>query len=161
IGAITSTGRLIRFSPVDLPVVPAGSIQLAAGVKITDYLALTSRAERVLALVSLSSPQPTALGTRQGAVKRVAAAHLPNRSDFEVISLKPGDEVVGARQADDTAELVFITSDARLLRFTAAQVRPQGRSAGGMAGIKLGNSASVIHFAALDSVDGAVVATVS
>src|SRR5690606_5185585 len=31
LGAITSRGRLIRFTPVDLPSVPANSVQLAAG----------------------------------------------------------------------------------------------------------------------------------
>ncbi len=34
-------------------------------------------------------------------------------------------------------DLVFVTSDAQLLRFAASAVRPQGRSAGGMAGIRL------------------------
>src|SRR5690606_9859457 len=100
-------------------------------------------------------------GTRMGVVKRLVMADFPHRPDFEVISLKAGDDVVGARQVDDTAELVFVTSDAQLLRFTAANVRPQGRSAGGMAGIKLSPSATVIHFTAIDSVDGAVVTTVS
>ena len=43
---------------------------------------------------------------------------------------------------------MFVTSDARLLRFSAAAVRPQGVAAGGMAGIKLSAGASVIFFGA-------------
>ena len=48
---------------------------------------------------------------------------------WDVIALKPGDEVVGAVDvvAED-AELVFITSDAQLLRMPASSVRPQGRA---------------------------------
>ena len=44
---------------------------------------------------------------------------------------------------------MFITTDAQLLRFPAAAVRPQGRPAGGMAGIRLDAGASVVWFGAL------------
>ena len=39
-------------------------------------------------------------------------------------------------------ELVFVTSDAQLLRFPAASVRPQGRPAGGMAGVRLSTASA-------------------
>ena len=75
-------------------------------------------------------------------------------SDFEVISLKDGDRVVGAVQlASEDLDLVFITSDAQLLRFGADAVRPQGRAAGGMAGIRLSARASVVWFGAVDPAD--------
>ncbi|HQI67082.1 MAG TPA: DNA topoisomerase IV subunit A, partial [Rhodoglobus sp.] len=115
IGAVTSTGRLIRLTAVDLPSVPANSIQLAAGAKITEYLAIGSK-ERVLGLVTLDG-EPIALGTRQGTVKRVAPGSWPSKPEFEIISLKPGDEVVGVSQGGDGDELVFVTSDAQLLHF--------------------------------------------
>ena len=161
IGAITSLGRLIRLTPVDLPVVPENSIQLAAGVRIADYLAIDGKRERVLALVSLTSEQPIAMGTRQGVVKRLAPGDYPNRPDFEVIALKPGDQVVGVRQSGESDELLFITSDAQLLHFPASAVRPQGRTAGGMAGINLGATAEVVYFGAIDPAVDPVVATVS
>jgi DNA gyrase subunit A len=161
IGAVTSLGRLIRLTPVDLPVVPENSIQLAAGVRITDYLAIDAKKEQVLALVSLTSEQPIAIGTRQGVVKRLTPGDLANRPDFEIISLKPSDAVVGVTQAAETDELLFITSEAQLLHFPAASVRPQGRSAGGMAGINLGAKATVIFFGAVDPSAEVVVATVS
>ena len=41
-----------------------------------------------------------ALGTANGVVKRVAPDYPQNASDFEVISLKDGDRVVGAVQLD-------------------------------------------------------------
>jgi DNA gyrase subunit A len=161
IGAITTLGRLVKFTAMDLPAVPENSIQLAAGVKISDYLAIDPKRERVLALVSLDSDRPIALGTAQGVVKRVAPGDYPNRDDVELIALKAGDQVVGAAEADDSAELLFITSDAQLLRFPATAVRPQGRSAGGMAGIKLGAKAEVVFFTAIQPGTDAVVATVS
>ena len=161
IGAITNLGRLVRLSPVDLPQVPENSIQLAAGAKVAEYLALDARKERVIALVSLVSDAPVALGTKHGVVKRLSPGDYPGRPDFEVIALKPGDEVVGAAQGTDAEELVLVTSDAQLLHFPAESVRPQGRSAGGMAGIRLSAGAEVIHFTSVDPGAQVVVATIS
>ena len=53
-----------------------------------------------------------------------------NRDDFEVITLKEGDKRGGRRGArTEDHDLVFVSSDAQLLRFPASQVRPQGRPA--------------------------------
>ncbi|MCY7412750.1 MAG: DNA topoisomerase IV subunit A, partial [Salinibacterium sp.] len=159
IGAITSVGRLIRFTAVDLPSVPANSIQLAAGAKITDYLA-TRTQERVLGFVVLDG-QPIALGTKHGVVKRVSASSWPSKPEFEVIALKPGDELVGVTQGGEDEELVFVTSDAHLLRFAASTVRPQGHAAAGMAGVKLAAKATVLFFTAIDRSQETVAVTVS
>jgi DNA gyrase subunit A len=163
IGAVTNLGRLIRFTAVDLPVMPPTSIQLAAGVKVADYLALPNRKEKVLALVSLESENAIALGTRDGVVKRVTPGDWPNKPDFEIIGLKAKDEVVGAVQGSEDDEFVFVASDSQLLRFPASSVRPQGRAAGGMAGIKLSAGAQVLSFTSLspDDVATAVVATIA
>ena len=163
IGAVTSLGRLIRFTPVDLPMLPPTSVQLGAGVRVADYLALPNRDEKVLAIVALDGDRSIALGTKQGVVKRVAANAYPNKPEFEVIGLKAGDEVVGAVQGDETDELVFVSSDAQLLRFPAASVRPQGCPAGGMAGINLASGAHVVHFTSVpaDSASDVVVVTIA
>ncbi|MEU1970431.1 DNA topoisomerase IV subunit A [Microbacterium sp. NPDC019599] len=145
LGAVTSAGRLVRFSPVDLPSVPGNSVQLAAGTRVDQYLGLSS-GEHVVGLVPLADAPPIALGTAQGVVKRVSAAELGNKHDIEIIALKDGDRVVGAAPAPDGAELVFVVSDAQLLRFDADSVRPQGRSAGGMAGVRVASGERVVFF---------------
>ena len=157
LGAVTTSGRILRFSPVDLPSVPPASVQLAAGAVLRDYLGITDKKERVLALVRLDDQTPLALGSLQGVVKRVVPAALPVRPEVEAIALKPGDELVGAASAPDGIELVFVTSDAQLLRFSAAAVRPQGASAGGMAGINLATAASVVFFGAIADADAVVI----
>ena len=161
LGAITSAGRLLRFTPVDLPSVPPNSVQLAPGARFADYLGLSDKNERVLGLVSLESELPIALGTRQGVVKRIAPGAYPAKHEFEVVALKPGDQVVGVAQGSDAEEFVFVTSDAQLLHFPASAVRPQGVAAGGMAGINLGAGAFAIFFASVDAGADVVVATIS
>ncbi|MDO8382492.1 MAG: DNA topoisomerase IV subunit A [Microbacterium sp.] len=159
LGAITNRGRMLRFSPVDLPSVPPASVQLAAGVALRDYLGLTDKAERVVMLTRLDIDTPLAIGTRQGVVKRIIPSALPPKPEIEIIALKPGDGVVGAASAPDESELVFVSDDARLLRFAASSVRPQGASAGGMAGMNIG-SANAIFFGSVGEPE-AVVVTVS
>jgi len=165
IGAVTNRGRLVKFTAADLPSVPAASALLSAGVRVSNYLEL-ARGEEVLGLVSLSSADPIALGTRQGVVKRVASpiadgGTWPAKPGFEVIALKDGDEVVGVAQGPDADELCFITAGAQLLHFPASQVRPQGLGAGGMSGVSLAMGDRVLFFGSIPPVEEAVVVTVS
>lgn len=162
IGAITSTGRVLRLSPVDVPAVPPAAVRLDAGVRVTDFLAL-SKGETVLAIVDLSgaSSDSLAIGTAHGVVKRVVPGAWPDKPEFVAIGLKPGDHVVGAAQAPESDDLVFISSNAQLLRFPASVVRAQGLPAGGVAGMALADGASVIWFGSVARSDDAVVATVS
>ncbi|GAA3696186.1 DNA topoisomerase IV subunit A [Zhihengliuella alba] len=161
VGALTSTGRLIRLQVVDMPVLPQapGFPALAQGVKVGEFVQLAPK-ESVVALVPMS--EVFALGTRNGIVKRVTPDYPLNRDDFEAVTLKAGDAVVGAAPAGDDAELVFVTAKAQLLRFPASAVRPQGRTAGGMAGIKLGAGDEVVSFGVAAPEDpDAVVVTVA
>ena len=81
-----------------------------------------------------------------------------NREDWEVIALKDKDTVVGVAPAgSDDDDLVFVTRQAQLLRFSASAVRPQGRTAGGMAGIKLAAGDRVMFFGTASPADAAAV----
>jgi len=151
IGVLTSTGRLVRLGVLDLPAIPgtAGDPNLQGGVPLSALLSLDP-GERALALCTLANEGPgLALGTKLGIVKRVNPEVL-GRDEWEVINLAPGDEVVGAVQLRTGEEtLCFITSDAQLLHFGAAQVRPQGRNAGGMQGIRVAHGSRVVFFGAI------------
>ena len=172
IGVVTSAGRMIRLSVLEIPALPPTDVapSLAGGHPVTEFVTALTPGEKVLALVNLQAADAgVVLGTASGVVKRVLPDYPANRDEFELITLKDDDQVVGAAQlTGDDAELVFITTDAQLLRFPAAAVRPQGRPAGGMAGVRLDAGASVVWFGALGpdagpagSADGAVVVTVA
>lgn len=163
IGAVTSMGRLVKVSMLNLPALPPtqDAPSLVGGIEIHEAAELEKN-ETVLALVSLTEDAPTlALGTKQGVVKRVNKADFAKTDSWEVITLKDGDEVVGASPVADEGQLVFVTSDALLLHYAAALVRPQGRTAGGMAGVKLGAGQEVRFFGALADIDQAVVTTIA
>ena len=163
VAAVTSKGRMLRLAVVDTPGLPptAGAPSLSGGAPVSEFLSLEA-GEQVLALVSLAGDSPgLALGTEQGVVKRLAPDYPANRDGWEVISLKDGDQVVGAvGLASQDEELVFVTSDAQLLRFGAEAVRPQGRGAGGVAGVRVSPGARVVFFGSVRGDEGAVVVTV-
>ncbi|GGV84414.1 DNA gyrase/topoisomerase IV subunit A [Streptomyces griseoloalbus] len=164
IGVVTSAGRLLRLNVVDLPQLPETmpTPNLSGGAPLAEFVSLEDD-EQVVCLTTLDESSPgLALGTEQGVVKRVVPDYPSNKEELEVITLKEGDRIVGAVELRTGEEdLVFITDDAQLLRYQAGQVRPQGRPAGGVAGIKLTEGAKVITFTAVDPAADAVVFTVA
>ncbi|GED84296.1 DNA topoisomerase (ATP-hydrolyzing) subunit A [Streptomyces sp. 6-11-2] len=164
VGVVTSGGRLLRVNVVDLPQLPetTSAPNLAGGAPLAEFVSLEDD-ETAVCLTTLDESSPgLALGTEQGVVKRVVPDYPSSKEELEVITLKEGDRIVGAAELRTGEEdLVFITDDAQLLRYQASQVRPQGRAAGGMAGIKLADGAKVISFTAVDPAADAIVFTVA
>lgn len=158
-GLITSAGRLVLAHVVELPKVSAdGPLSVTGGVKAEELLGMTEntepiRGERVIAAIDMPSTDddgqlvPLALGTRNGVVKRWNRESPTTMDSWSVIDLKDDDEVLAAAEARDEDRLVFVSTDSSLLTFEAKNVRPQGRTAGGMAGIRLAEGCSVAAFA--------------
>ena len=170
-GLVTSAGRLVLAHVVDLPALPASTtLSLQGGVQADDLISMTEstdpvRGERVVTAIAMeqsadngenggdgettaeAKPLPSlAIGTRNGVVKRWNREAPTTMDSWPVIDVKDGDEVVFAAVAEDDDRLVFVSSDSSLLTFDAKNVRPQGRTAGGMAGIKLAEGAHVMAF---------------
>lgn len=166
-GLITSAGRLVLAQVADLPTLPASELlSLEGGVHADELIAHTEhtdpvRGERVITAVAMSrsnaaedkdadgdasSLPPLAIGTREGVVKRWNREAPTTMDSWSVIDLKDGDTVVFAAPAEDADRLVFISTDSSLLTFEASAVRPQGRTAGGMAGIRLAEGEHVATF---------------
>ncbi|KAB8301752.1 DNA gyrase/topoisomerase IV subunit A [Bifidobacterium apri] len=157
-GLVTSAGRLVLADVAELPALPAqGTLSVAGGVHAEELLRSTESTdpvigERVVTAVSMSDGQPPlAIGTLNGVVKRWNRESPTTMDSWGIIDLKDGDSVVFAAPAADEDRLVFISSDASLLTYEAGNVRPQGRTAGGMAGIRLAEGCHVVAFNAVEA----------
>ncbi len=157
-GLITSAGRLVLADVAELPTLPAqDTLSVAGGVRAEELLHMTESTdpvigERVVTAVAMSDDQPPlAIGTLHGVVKRWNRESPTTMDSWQVIDLKDGDSVVFAAPASDEDRLVFISSDASLLTYEAGNVRPQGRTAGGMAGIRLAEGCHVVAFNAIEA----------
>ena len=171
-GLITSSGRLVLAHVADLPALPASTtLSVAGGVKAKELLGTTENTdpvpgEYVVTAIAMSAPPhkgdasdsdgasddalpPLAIGTRHGVIKRWNRESPTTMDSWSVIDLKDGDTVVFAAPAADEDRLVFVSSDSSLLTYEAGNVRPQGRTAGGMAGIKLADGCQVVTFNAI------------
>ncbi|HEY8534645.1 MAG TPA: DNA topoisomerase IV subunit A [Micromonospora sp.] len=157
---VTNFGRAFKTEVLPLPVLPeqAGTVSLRGGMSASELVPLRP-GEQVIGLAPVGEQAAgspgLAIGTRHGVVK-VVAPEWPVRADeFEIITLREGDEIVGTTWLVDGSEtLVFVTSDANLLRYEARLVRPQGLKGGGIAGVKLAADARVVFFGAVRPGDG-------
>lgn len=160
IGAVTSSGRMLRIPVVDMPAVEigGGSVNLNQGAKLRDFLSLGAK-EQLIGFFSLEVP--VALATASGRVKRVNPEYPLNRDEWEVIALKEADTVIGGAHAAEGDQLVFVSREAQLLRYEASLVRPQGRTGSGVAGMKLAPGDRLVGFDVVPRAaeDAAVVVT--
>ncbi len=168
--AVTSLGRALVASAATIAEVTGRS----RGVAVSEVFT-TQKGEDVLALVAApgrqpasddllttndtAEPPPLLLMTQTGVVKRLTVAEIAGTPNGKpIIKLKPGDHVVAAFDAADDVQVVAVSSNAQALRFEASSVSVQGRGAGGVAGMKLSDSATVVGAGPADG-DDAIVLT--
>lgn len=135
---VTNKGRGYKVDVLHLTENPAAASTLTS----------LSRGEKVLAIAPLGEELGAAIffATASGTVKLTNPDYPLRSDDFDLISADANDEIISARWVSNLegGELVFVSSDASLLRVDASKVRPQGRTGGGVAGMSLASGAKVL-----------------
>ncbi len=133
----TSRGRVFRLKAYDLP---QGS-RTAKGQAIVNFLQLAPGEK-----VSVTLPMEEAEGTRyltmvtsQGTIKKCELAQFENvrRSGLIAINLDEGDELIWVKPSSGSDDISLVTQEGQSIRFSEKDVRPMGRNAAGVRGIKL------------------------
>ncbi|WP_297721854.1 DNA topoisomerase (ATP-hydrolyzing) subunit A [uncultured Mobiluncus sp.] len=114
-----------------------GAPQLSAAARLED-------GETVVGILTLDKDETVGMVTEQGIVKRMRPDYPSTQNRFSIINLEDTDQLVYAGACPDDAQIVMISTDAQLLRTPASKVRPQGRNAGGVAGMNLKENTRVI-----------------
>jgi len=86
------------------------------------------------------------MATSQGTVKKtpLTAFSRPRTTGIIAIDLAENDKLVGVGLADGTKEVLLVSSGGKSIRFNESEVRPMGREAAGVRGIKLGDGHEVV-----------------
>jgi DNA gyrase subunit A len=106
-------------------------LPLEENEKITSVISITKELkETVSSLVMV---------TKNGTIKKTEAqAFFGIRSNGLIsINLKDGDELIDARFISEEDDVILSTHNGQAIRFKNSDVRPMGRTAGGVRGIKL------------------------
>ncbi|EEH63448.1 DNA gyrase/topoisomerase IV, A subunit [Gleimia coleocanis DSM 15436] len=158
VGLIDASGMLHRVEVVDLPEVPrsASNPSFAGAISASQLLGTEVCP---VGLIHVDGDDISGFVTKLGQIKRMRP-DFAKADSFETILLTDGDEVLFAAPCPDEAEIVMVTSDAQLLRTPAAKIRPQGRVAGGVVGMVIGEGARLLEANFVPS-EGAQIVTVA
>ncbi len=114
----------------------------ARGIPIVNVLSL-SPGETITAAVALSGFEKEGyclMATRNGRIKRVPLSEFASVRPSGLVAMKlvEGDELGWARLTNGRDEVILVTEEGQAIRFSEDEVRPMGRSAGGVTAIRLG-----------------------
>jgi DNA gyrase subunit A len=86
------------------------------------------------------------MATSQGTVKKTPldAFSRPRAAGIIAIDLHDNDRLVGVALTDGRREVILVTSGGKAIRFPEEEVRPMGREAAGVRGVKLGDGQELI-----------------
>ncbi len=79
------------------------------------------------------------LATKKGTIKKTTleAYSRPRTNGINAITIKEGDELLEAKMTSGNSEILLAARSGRAIRFPEEKVRPMGRTAAGVRGIKL------------------------
>jgi len=140
----SSAGKVYWLKVYQLPQASRGS----RGKPIVNLLPLQEgeRINAVLPIHEYETDKFVFMVTAQGTVKKTSleAFSRPRQAGIIAVDLEPGDRLVGVDITDGSKQIMICSSDGKAIRFLEEDVRPMGRTAGGVRGIRLAESAEVI-----------------
>jgi DNA gyrase subunit A len=134
----TNKGRVFRLKAYE---VPASSLQ-AKGVAAVNLLQLQPE-ETITSIIKLAKDESESgylfMTTTNGTIKKTALTDYANIRTTGLIAIKldDGDELRWIRLSSGENDIVISTSFGQAIRFSEKDVRPMGRSARGVRGMRL------------------------
>jgi len=136
---LTSRGKIFQLRAFEIPM----ASRTSRGKSIFNFIELPKN-ESIAAIVAYPNNLKNAEGflviiTKNGLVKKMLLSDLINvrRSGIIAIKLKEGDELKDAKIVQPNDEIIVLSAYGKALRFSEKDLRPLGRLATGVLGIKL------------------------
>lgn len=140
----TNKGKLYRLRGYEIP--EAG--RTARGTAIVNLLSLDSgeKVSAVIPLQNFAEGKYLLMATKNGIIKKTALAEYNSarKTGLLSITLKDDDELIDVRLTDGQDNVVLVTKEGICITFDEKDVRPMGRTAQGVIGIRLNDEDEVI-----------------
>lgn len=140
----TNTGKIFQLKAYEIP----ESSRTAKGAAVVNFIQISPE-EKITEMVSFrkgSDAKYLFMATRHGTIKKTKIEDFENvrRSGLIAINLDKGDVLGWVKLTAGQDEIIMTTRDGQAIRFKEGDVRPMGRSAAGVRGIKLGEGDEVV-----------------
>ena len=143
----TDTGRLHWLKVFEIP----QASRSARGKPIVNMIDALEGGGRVTAVLPLGEDDRgegryVFMATARGTVKKVPLERFarPRASGIRAIEFNEDDTLVGASITDGTRDIIMVNSNGKVARFNETEVRPMGREARGVRGIRLKDTADTV-----------------
>ena len=155
----SNRGKVYWLKVYELP----QASRTARGKPLVNLLPMVD-AERITAVLPIKEFDPdlfVVMGTRLGTIKKTSLAEYsrPRTSGIIAVDLAPEDTLVGVVLTDGARDLMLISSGGKAARFSELEVRPMGRTAHGVRGIRLAAGHVVIALLPIDPERAILIAT--
>ncbi len=140
----TNSGKIYNTKGYEVP----ETSRQTKGKAIVNFLN-TSPSDLITAIIPISKElkdKYLVMVTANGIIKKVAIDEFSQvrRSGMVAIKLKKDDELKWVRTSSGSDEIMLVTSDGSAVRFKEKDVRPMGRGAGGVIGMRLDAGAKIV-----------------
>jgi len=135
----TDSGKVFRTPVYEIP----EGTRVAKGRGLLNFLEISPQ-EKVLSLMPLGGADQglskyLVIVTKDGIIKKTALEEFENvrRSGLIAVTLKKGDALRKVSKTTGEDEIILVTKKGQSIRFKEKEIRPMGRSAAGVKGIRL------------------------
>lgn len=140
----TNKGRVFQMKVHELP----SMSRTTKGQALVNFIQLQSE-EKVTVVIGVKSAKEEGylvMCTKDGVVKKTSLEEFDNvrRNGLIAITLRSDDELKWVKITDGKNEVIIVTALGQAIRFKEGNVRPMGRTAAGVAGIRLGKDDQVV-----------------
>jgi DNA gyrase subunit A len=139
----TTRGRVFQLKAYDIP----ATTRTSKGQAVVNFLQLApeEKVSEVISLMETEGFKYLVMVTKHGVIKKVEFNAFANvrRSGLIAINLKPGDQLFWVKPSSGEDDIVMVTAKGQSIRFREKGVRPMGRTAGGVRGLKVKNGDEV------------------
>jgi DNA gyrase subunit A len=136
----SSRGKVYWLKVYQIPQATSGS----RGRPIVNLLPLEEgeRINAVLPIKAFEDDKYVFLATSRGTVKKTPLSEFarPRTSGIIAVELRPDDRLIGAGITTGSQDIMLFASSGKAIRFAEKDVRPMGRTAAGVRGLKLGGA---------------------